>query len=134
VGSSCEHGNEPLGSMKGGEFLDWLSDVASQDGLCSMELIRRCSKTIPWFFASFCCSKLALVFQCTGCETISLQPLGVSHQYGEKPQQFKFTLPHGPPVGATCEHCSHKHHVCEDKVYKSCNDLSHFCFYFCLHT
>jgi len=23
---SCEHGNEPLGSMKGGEFLDGLSD------------------------------------------------------------------------------------------------------------
>jgi hypothetical protein len=25
-GGSCEHGNEPLGSIKGGEFLDWLSD------------------------------------------------------------------------------------------------------------
>jgi len=22
----CEHGNEPSGSLKGGEFLDWLSD------------------------------------------------------------------------------------------------------------
>jgi hypothetical protein len=22
----CEHGNEPSGSIKGGEFLDWLSD------------------------------------------------------------------------------------------------------------
>jgi hypothetical protein len=22
----CEHGNERLGSVKGGEFLDWLSD------------------------------------------------------------------------------------------------------------
>jgi len=22
----CEHGNEPLGSIKEGEFLDWLSD------------------------------------------------------------------------------------------------------------
>lgn len=66
------------------------------------------------FLVSLCCSKLALVFQCTGCETLSLQPLGVSHQYGEKPHQFKFTLPHGPPVGALCEHCRHKHHVCTD--------------------
>jgi hypothetical protein len=54
------------------------------------------------------------VFQCTGCETLSLQPLGVSHQYGEKPHQFKITLPHGPPVGALCEHCRHKHHVRTD--------------------
>lgn len=56
-------------------------------------------------------SKLALVFQCTGCETLSFQPLGVSHQYSEKPHQFKFTLPHGPPVGALCEHCGHRHHI-----------------------
>jgi hypothetical protein len=26
VAGSCEHGNEPLGSIKGGEFLDWLND------------------------------------------------------------------------------------------------------------
>jgi hypothetical protein len=26
VVSSCEHGNEPSGSVKGGEFLDLLSD------------------------------------------------------------------------------------------------------------
>jgi hypothetical protein len=25
-GGLCEHGNEPSGSIKGGEFLDWLSD------------------------------------------------------------------------------------------------------------
>jgi len=30
VVGSCEHSNEPLGSIKGGEFLE---------GLCSMELI-----------------------------------------------------------------------------------------------
>jgi hypothetical protein len=30
VGGSCEHGNEPSGSIKGGEFLDrQLSDLAS---------------------------------------------------------------------------------------------------------
>jgi hypothetical protein len=26
VAGSCEHGNEPSGSIKCGEFLDWLSD------------------------------------------------------------------------------------------------------------
>jgi hypothetical protein len=26
----CEHGNEPSGFIKGGKFLDWLSDLASQ--------------------------------------------------------------------------------------------------------
>jgi hypothetical protein len=26
VAGSCEHGNEPSGSIKGGEFLDQLSD------------------------------------------------------------------------------------------------------------
>jgi len=56
-------------------------------------------------------SKLAHVFQCTGCETITLQPLGATHQYGEKPNQVKFTLPRGPPVGAECEHCGHSYHI-----------------------
>jgi hypothetical protein len=32
-----EHNNEPSGSIKGGEYLDWLGDLlASQEGLCSM--------------------------------------------------------------------------------------------------
>jgi hypothetical protein len=26
VSDSCEHGNEPWGSIKGREFLNWLSD------------------------------------------------------------------------------------------------------------
>jgi hypothetical protein len=26
VSGSCEHGNEPSGSMKGGEFLDYMND------------------------------------------------------------------------------------------------------------
>ena len=40
-----------------------------------------------------------------------LQPLGHEHSYGEKSNQFKFSLPHGPPVDSTCKHCSHRHHV-----------------------
>jgi hypothetical protein len=40
VVGSCEHGNEPSGSIKCGEFLDYLSVLlASQEGLCSMELV-----------------------------------------------------------------------------------------------
>jgi hypothetical protein len=40
VVGSCEHGNQPSGSIKDGEFLDQLSVLlASQRGLCSMELV-----------------------------------------------------------------------------------------------
>jgi hypothetical protein len=40
VAGSCEHGNEPSGSIKCGEFLDYLSVLlASQEGLCSMEIV-----------------------------------------------------------------------------------------------
>jgi hypothetical protein len=40
VGGSCEHVNEPSGSIKCGEFLDYLSVLlASSEGLCSMELV-----------------------------------------------------------------------------------------------
>lgn len=42
---------------------------------------------------------------------MTLHPLGVTHQYGEKPNQLKFTLPRGPPVGAECEHCGHRYHI-----------------------
>jgi hypothetical protein len=40
---SCEVGNELLGSIKGRELYDYLRDylLASQEGLCSMELARR---------------------------------------------------------------------------------------------
>jgi hypothetical protein len=40
VAGSCEHDNEPSGSIKCGKFLDWLSVLlASQEGLYSMELV-----------------------------------------------------------------------------------------------
>jgi hypothetical protein len=40
VAGSSEHGNEPSGSIKCGEFRDELSVLlASQGGLCSMELV-----------------------------------------------------------------------------------------------
>jgi hypothetical protein len=40
VAGSCEHGNEPSGSIKCGESLDYLSVLlASLEGFCSMELV-----------------------------------------------------------------------------------------------
>jgi hypothetical protein len=38
VPGSCEH-DEPLGSIKGREFLDQLSDLLASQGLCSVELV-----------------------------------------------------------------------------------------------
>jgi hypothetical protein len=35
----CEHRNKPSSYIKGGEFFDYLSDLDSQEGLFSMELV-----------------------------------------------------------------------------------------------
>ena len=41
MASACECGNVYSGSTKCGEFLDLAEDLlASQEGLCSMELVR----------------------------------------------------------------------------------------------
>nr|CAD7444722.1 unnamed protein product [Timema bartmani] len=56
-------------------------------------------------------SKLSYVYQCVGCETMTLQPLGLCNKIGSKPSQTKFVLPHGPPVDALCQHCGHKHRI-----------------------
>jgi hypothetical protein len=41
VAGSYEHGNEPSSSIKGGEFLYYLSVLlASQTGLCSLQLVQ----------------------------------------------------------------------------------------------
>lgn len=53
-------------------------------------------------------SKLGMVYQCSGCESFSLQPLG---RCTEKGNSFKFTPALGPPVGLTCSHCGHRHHI-----------------------
>ncbi|XP_052864542.1 tRNA (guanine(26)-N(2))-dimethyltransferase [Anopheles cruzii] len=58
-------------------------------------------------------SKQAMVFQCTGCESFTLQPLGVlkPNPTEANPKQIKFGLPTGPFVGSRCEHCNHQHHM-----------------------
>ncbi|XP_054923702.2 tRNA (guanine(26)-N(2))-dimethyltransferase isoform X2 [Dermacentor andersoni] len=54
-------------------------------------------------------SKLGLVYQCSGCETFSLQQLGRCTE--RENRSFKFSPAVGPPVGLTCSHCGHKHHI-----------------------
>uniref|UniRef100_A0A034WK11 tRNA (guanine(26)-N(2))-dimethyltransferase n=1 Tax=Bactrocera dorsalis TaxID=27457 RepID=A0A034WK11_BACDO len=58
-------------------------------------------------------SKQSMVFQCTGCETFTLQQLGnVKVNITDKGKsQTKFGIPTGPNVGMNCEHCGHKHHM-----------------------
>ncbi|CAD6228627.1 GSCOCG00006468001-RA-CDS [Cotesia congregata] len=49
-------------------------------------------------------TKLGMVYQCTGCETMTLGPLGIRVNKAHK-------LPQSPPVGQLCKHCNHKHHM-----------------------
>uniref|UniRef100_A0A182QVX7 tRNA (guanine(26)-N(2))-dimethyltransferase n=1 Tax=Anopheles farauti TaxID=69004 RepID=A0A182QVX7_9DIPT len=58
-------------------------------------------------------SKQSMVFQCTGCEALTLQPLGVlkPNPTEANPQQIKFGIPTGPFVGSRCIHCNHQHHM-----------------------
>ena len=53
-------------------------------------------------------TKLANVYQCTGCDTFALQPLA---RLVEKNGNSKVLPGQGPPVGRECEHCGRVHHV-----------------------
>ncbi|KAF4517268.1 hypothetical protein B566_EDAN008602 [Ephemera danica] len=54
-------------------------------------------------------SNLASVFQCTGCKTMTLQPLGILKK-NEK-GTVRFCLPTAPAVKEKCQFCNHVHHV-----------------------
>ncbi|KAH8233941.1 hypothetical protein KR032_004170, partial [Drosophila birchii] len=58
-------------------------------------------------------SKQSWLYQCTGCETFTLQPLGTTkpNPTAGNPQQLKFGIPTGPAVNSLCEHCGHRHHL-----------------------
>lgn len=58
-------------------------------------------------------SKQSMVFQCTGCESFTLQPLGIlkPNPTEQNPNQIKFGTPIGPYVSSRCEHCNHQHHM-----------------------
>lgn len=49
-----------------------------------------------------------MVYHCTGCDSFTLQPLGVLKQ---TEKHLKFALPSAPPVTNKCEHCGHSHHA-----------------------
>jgi tRNA (guanine26-N2/guanine27-N2)-dimethyltransferase len=51
-----------------------------------------------------------MVFQCTGCEALTFQPLAIRKK-NPNPNSIKFGLPTGPFVSTNCEHCGFKHHV-----------------------
>lgn len=63
-----------------------------------------------------------MVFQCTGCEALTLQPLAVRKKC-DNPKSVKFGIPTGPFVPVNCVHCDHKHHVSSAKFH------SHFFFW-----
>ncbi|CAH0757919.1 unnamed protein product [Diatraea saccharalis] len=58
-------------------------------------------------------SKLAMVYQCVGCDNMTLQPLGgfKSNPTEKNPNQMKGFLPTGPVVGEHCVNCNQKHHL-----------------------
>ncbi|KAF2905205.1 hypothetical protein ILUMI_00982 [Ignelater luminosus] len=58
----------------------------------------------------FTTSKLSMVYQCTGCDTFTLQPLGIVKTSDDN-KQIKFKLPVGPSVGSACEHCGNSFHL-----------------------
>ncbi|XP_011295322.2 tRNA (guanine(26)-N(2))-dimethyltransferase [Musca domestica] len=61
----------------------------------------------------FSMSKQSMIYQCTGCDTYTLYPLGTikPNPTASNPNQVKFGIPTGPPVSEQCEHCGHKHHL-----------------------
>ncbi|OXU20229.1 hypothetical protein TSAR_006152 [Trichomalopsis sarcophagae] len=50
-------------------------------------------------------SNLGLVYQCVGCESLTLQPLGTN------PSNNVYKLPHAPAVDKLCSICNHRHHM-----------------------
>ncbi|XP_038221282.1 probable tRNA (guanine(26)-N(2))-dimethyltransferase [Zerene cesonia] len=58
-------------------------------------------------------SKLSMVYQCVGCDNLTLQPLGgfKPNPTEKNPGQMKSCLPTVPPVGEFCVHCNQRHHL-----------------------
>jgi len=56
-------------------------------------------------------SKLGHVYQCSGCESYAVQPLGKLGQHRLGEGHVKYSIPTGPPVGKYCEFCSNPHHI-----------------------
>jgi tRNA (guanine26-N2/guanine27-N2)-dimethyltransferase len=69
--------------------------------------------------------KQSMVFQCTGCEALTIQPLAIRKKNPANPNSIKYGIPTGPFVQPNCEHCAHKHHVSSksscQKIFKNLN-------------
>merc|ERR1712180_500629 len=52
-------------------------------------------------------SKLGHLYQCSGCETMTVQPLG--EVVRDDKNNVKYVLPKGPPVDRKCRFCQHSH-------------------------
>ncbi|TDG49477.1 hypothetical protein AWZ03_004160 [Drosophila navojoa] len=86
---------EPLLSISADFYVRIFVRVYSSQALCKYSM-----------------SKQSWLFQCTGCEAFTLQPLGtVRSKSAEQPQVVKFGIPTGPAVNSQCEHCNHRHHL-----------------------
>ncbi|CAH0564277.1 unnamed protein product [Brassicogethes aeneus] len=59
----------------------------------------------------FSTSKLSYVFNCTGCDSFELQPLGVLKKNEKNPKNVKFSIPTGPSVNKKCQHCNQSYHM-----------------------
>jgi tRNA (guanine26-N2/guanine27-N2)-dimethyltransferase len=57
------------------------------------------------------CLKQSMVYQCTGCGALTLQPLAIKKASPDNKKSLKFNLPTGPYVSTNCTHCTHKHHL-----------------------
>ncbi|KAK6642921.1 hypothetical protein RUM43_004423 [Polyplax serrata] len=55
-------------------------------------------------------SNLSLVYHCTSCDSVTLQPLGVKKKAKDN-KNVKYCLPHVPVVDSKCSYCGGNHHV-----------------------
>merc|ERR1711894_704993 len=53
-------------------------------------------------------SKLGHAYQCTGCESFQIQPLGLLIPAEDGTNNFKYKLPTGPPMSNPCKYCDHQ--------------------------
>ncbi|XP_045107063.1 probable tRNA (guanine(26)-N(2))-dimethyltransferase isoform X2 [Portunus trituberculatus] len=53
-------------------------------------------------------TKVSWVYQCVGCETVTMQPLG---RILTNKKSIKHQVSQGPPVAESCSHCGHRHVV-----------------------
>lgn len=60
-------------------------------------------------------SKQSMYYQCTGCQTLSFQPLGIlkPNPTEKNPNQFKYGLPVVPSVSDHCPECHNRYHMGE---------------------